>query len=232
MENVMKARQLCYFLISCWIFQSASFVATAGAQGLLDQIRGRVEGEIRQALGADRIQPDQPSPPQNRSQSVPWESGNQNNPGGNFRDSGGFLVPSSPPPSSSISPGMTPGRVNPNPQTFPQSGSTPNVSYREVPVRQTSPNGQPIKLKLPDSMSQSVKYQLVLGTRSLDYQMRPGESQTFNETNLWLVRYRSEGSEITYRLRGGKTYEFEVDSQGRISLFEPMPDEFPEPPKR
>ncbi len=270
----MKSYHLCWFLLAYCMAQSSSFIATASAQGLLDQFRNRVEGELRQAIEGNRVQPGPSQPPiqsrnpphsnskpseggnQNnpggsfRSNSVPWEAGNQNNPGGNFRDSGGFLVPSSPPPSNMGSQRTIPQTGNPSQRTFQQGSSIqqgssvqqgssirqgssiPSSTYREVPVRQTASNGQPIKLKLPDSMRQSVKYQLILGSRSLDYEMRPGESQTFSDTNPWLVRYRSEGSEVTYRLRGGNTYEFEVDTQGRISLFEKRPDEFPEPPKR
>jgi hypothetical protein len=173
----------------------------------------------------------QTSPPA-RSQSVPSEGGNQNNPGGNFRDSGNFLQPTSRPPSNMGNSRTIPRTVNPSQQSSLSGTPTTGTNYREVPVRQTATNGQPIKLKLPNSMPQPVQYQLVLGTRSYDYQMHPGESQTFNETTQWLIRYRSEGSETTYRLRGGKNYEFEVDSQGGISLFEARPDEFPEPPKR
>lgn len=228
----MKACQLCRFMFFCWILQSTHFMATTKAQGFLDQFRDRVEGEIRQALGSERNQPGQQTGPRIQSNSVPWEGGNQNNPGGNFRDSGGFIPPTSRPPSNTTNPRTTP-QMGGGAQRIPAQGnSITGSAYREVPIRQTATNGQLIKLKLPIGMPQPVQYQLILGTRSYDYQMHPGESQTFNETTQWLIRYRNEGSETTYRLRGGKNYEFEVDSRGTIGLFEARPDEFPEPPKR
>lgn len=90
-----------------------------------------------------------------------------------------------------------------------------------------------IKIRCPKESPQAVTYQLVLGGKSYAYTMRPGESQSFAENQLWLIRYISGSQEVTYRIRGGNVYSFSTDN-GLTGLFRDpqVYHEFPEPPTR
>ncbi len=243
----MKPRMILSLTSLCFLFQCLLTMPAAEAQGILDQLRNEVRREVQGAI--DRSLPGQsqphppiqsPSPgqPPVQSRSIPSESGNTNNPGPGFRDRGGFAPPQGNSPSFSV-PSQTipqqtyiPSNQQSNQGVFPSNSSSQGSSYREVPQRSMSFNGQPIKLQLPKTMPRSATYQLIVGSTPYSYTMRPGESQTFNEQQLWLIRFQDGGSSVTYRLRGGRQYEFEVDGQGRVGLYEVPSDSFPEPPKR
>lgn len=226
------------------------------------EVQGAINrGLPQQSQPQNPRQPQNPvQPPRARasSNSIPSESGRINNPGAGFTDRGGFAPPRGNPPNFSV-PSQTipqqtfqqqtipqrtfqqstipqqtyiPSNQQSNQGMLPSSGSSQGSSYSEVPQRSAAFSGQPIKLQLPKTMPQSATYQLIVGSTPYSYTMRPGESQTFNEEQLWLIRFQEGGSSATYRLRGGRQYEFEVDSQGRISLHEVSSVSFPEPPKR
>ena len=243
----MKPRMILSLSSLCFLCQCLLAMPVAEAQGILDQLRNEVRREVQGAIERSFPQQPQPQPPgqpfqpeqpRAQSSSIPSESGRTNNPGPGFRDRGGFVPPQGNPPNFNV-PSQTipqetfiPSNQIYNQGILPSSGSSQGSSYGEVPQRSVAFNGQPIKLQLPKSMPQAATYQLIVGNTPYSYTMRPGESQTFNEQQLWLIRFQDGGSAVTYRLRGGRQYEFEVDGQGRISLYEVPSGSFPEPPKR
>jgi len=261
LESNMKPRMILIATSVCLLWQCLLAMPVAEAQGIFDQLRNEVRREVQGAIdrGLPRqSQPQNPRQPQNpvqppkvgaaRSNSIPSEAGLSNNPGAGFTDRGGFAPPRGNPPNFNV-PSQTipqqtfqqstipqqtyiPSNQQSNQGILPSSGSSQGSSYSDVPQRSAAFSGQPIKLLTPKTMPQSVTYQLIVGSTPYSYTMRPGESQTFNEEQLWLIRFQDRGSSVTYRLRGGRKYEFEVDGQGRISLHEVSSVSFPEPPKR
>lgn len=98
----------------------------------------------------------------------------------------------------------------------------------------TSFSGKLIKVRCPKQSAQAVNYKLVLSGREYPYTMRPGESQSFAEKQSWLIRFMSGSNEVTYQLRGGNEYSFELDDSGRLQLYkdEPQSTKYAEPPTR
>jgi hypothetical protein len=114
------------------------------------------------------------------------------------------------------------------PGTVP-TGSIP--TYSEPPLRVDSFSGQPIHIRCPKGTDITLGYELIVAGTPYPYNIAPGEKQTFDENQLWLIRYQVEGVQVTYRLRGGNTYEFDRDSQGKPQLYR-NGQPYPEPPTR
>lgn len=210
-----------------------------------DQINREVERGIR-----DMVQPSTPriqnprnpgrgvqDPPQAQSPASnsfnPNESGSQNQ--GTPFQSGNFFQP----PQQWVQPRPQPQPypvVNPQPtpqpyrviETRPQSRVVNSPPQREV----VSVSNQDFKIRCPRSMTQSVPYRLIGGGSEYPFTIQPGQAQTIAETRVYRIRFRpGTGGEITYRLRGGKTYEFGFDANGQLQLFEDDLAEA-EPPKK
>lgn len=211
----------------------------ANAQSLLDRIGSQVGEQLRQEVqrSIPRIGPQPPQQPPGPKigtrSSIPSEGGPQNNrgqfnpdaffqgrPGGQSRP---YVTPQSTQPQQPHYQGPTTGTVYGSP-----------TNYREPPVAPPDHNGKEIKIRCPQDGPQKVEYELVLGGRSFRYTMNPGESQTFRENQLWLIRFEQSGKQITYRLRGGNDFTFADSKTGGIELYRDREDysEFPEPPTR
>lgn len=225
--RIHRTTGLCCFLFCVWSWTGSQALAQFDLEGL----RNRLEGEFRQAIprvsgpsnqgGSSDQREEQPS---TEGFSLPGESGQQNNPGGSFRDDGGFDPNSSRPPrASGTSSNSYYQRQQPNRAT---------TSYPDVPTRQRQPNGQTIRLRAPRGLTSVSRYQLQTGGKQYRYEMNSGESQTFPESAIWLIRLQSGPKELVYRLRGGNSYEFDVDSQGDLKLYRIDPSAPPEPPMR
>ncbi|HBE70830.1 MAG TPA: hypothetical protein DDW52_22010 [Planctomycetaceae bacterium] len=210
----------------------------AKAQSLLDRIGSQVGEQLRQEVqrSIPRIGPQPPQKgPGNQMgtrSSIPSEGGPQNNrnrfnPDAFFqgRPNGSQPQPYTPTQTSprSYYQGTTPSTVYSSPQ-----------SYRDPPIAPPDHNGKEIKIRCPQGGPTKVEYELVLGGRSFRYTMNPGESQTFRENQLWLIRFERSGKQITYRLRGGNDFTFANAKTGGIELYRDREDysEFPEPPTR
>ncbi len=172
---------------------------------------------------------------------IPNESGRQNNSGGNF-DSGGFF---------DSSPGRTAPRViSPNPRPLPNqprqvvpqpsiqsrtapSSTTPSSQERSSipPVRATNVSNEEFKIRCPPSFGRSISYRLESSNSQYPYTIQPGYAQSVVESRVWFIRYASGSGDVRYRLRGGNTYEFAIDSDGLVQLYQ-QDDEAPEPPRR
>lgn len=224
------------------------------AQSILDRIGGQVQEQLRQEVkrSIPKFTPPQLGPPRRttpgdnvqvrpQGNSIPSEGGGQNNnspfdPNAFFQPgSGGGSSPRPYTPPRSSQPGyQTPRYSNPS-YGNPSYGNSPSTStaYREPPVGSGDQNGGKIKIRCPKESPQSVTYKLVLGGKSYAYTMRPGESQSFAENQLWLIRYISGSQEVTYRVRGGNVYSFSSEN-GLTQLFRDPKGyhEFPEPPTR
>ncbi len=195
-------------------------------------------------------------PPQIQSMDIPSESGRENVGRPGFRSDDFFTPgPSQPPrviqqPPRTTSPNLTyPPQTYPNQtyptQTFPSRtypGQTqPRQTYRSQtyppnssarpPTKSVSVSNQKFKLRCPRSLSQSVSYQLLSNGRAFPFTMNPGEAHKIVEAQVWRIRYTSNGREVSYRLRGGATYEFERDANGQLQLFR-EPETDVEPPLR
>ncbi len=212
----------------------------AQGQSFLDGLRQRVEREIQNSVPQFGSQPQRrppgSQPPARTRGSIPGESGGENN-RNRFGDNGFFLPPSSSPPRYS----------NPTYGNSPPGGSqtnraryysTPSGTNRSSSIRRLEPpatkevfSNRPIVIRCPRSAAQPVSYQLLRGDTSYAFTMRPGEAQTFNETQLWLIRFSSGTAEKTYRLRGDNKYTFETDSQQQLQLYRES-SSYSEPPLR
>lgn len=203
--------------------------------------------------------PSQPQDNRPRSQGfgIPGESGRENNPGGFFRPDNGFFQPQpGTPPRQIVQPQPTPiERSQPYPQpTFPNqprqvyptqpvpqfspvpSGNTqPRIIRQEgivgPPVRQAAVSGLPLSIRCPKTLGRSVSYQIISDKSSYPFSMSPGQIQRLTESRIWRIRYPSGGRQVVYRLRGGKTYEFDTDGNGNLQLYEDD-QTVAEPPKR
>lgn len=228
--HILRTIGLCCFLLCAWNWTSSQALAQIDLEGL----RNRLEGELRQAIprlpgpsnqgDPSNQQGEQPSA---QGYSLPGESGSQNNPGGSFRDPGGF---GSTPSNGSRRPNGSSSPSNSYYQRQQPSGTT--TSYAEVPTRQTPPNGETIRLHAPGELTMVSSYQLQTGSKQYRYEMNAGESQSFAEKAIWLIRFQSGSNELVYRLRGGNSYEFDVDSQDNLKLYRIDPSAPPEPPTR
>ncbi|MEM9586578.1 MAG: hypothetical protein AAGA03_04800 [Planctomycetota bacterium] len=215
-------------------------LSPASGQGFFDQIGrqlgGQLEREIRRAIPGRQISPPADERGPARAMSDPNESGVENtNPGRFLPDD--FFTPQQPP--RQTFPRQPPRQVIPPQQqiprqTFPQQPVQGQVIVPSQspapPVRTADVSGQSFKLRCPASVGRSVSYQLLTGNSSFPYTMGPGQAQTINETRVWRVRYTSGGKQVTYRLRGGRTYEFDFDPSGQLQLYQAEMD--PEPPIR
>ncbi len=114
------------------------------------------------------------------------------------------------------------------PGTTLPSSSTP--SYSQPPLRSDTHNGQAINVRCPKGNDVTINYELIVDGKPYPYSMGPGQKQTFNDTQLWLIRYDSAGSKVTYRLVGGNNYEFDRDAQGNPQLY--RGEQYAEPPTR
>ncbi len=229
------------------VFIALAVPANALAQSIFDRLGNQVKQQFEQELqrAVPKISPPSFTPPRRsnpqqpayRGLSLPNEGGSQNNKGSfgpgdfftpsNGNGSGNRPVPYIPP--SSSRPTYDSG-INTYPgNSYPQSTTT----YREPPIAAGDFNGGTIKIRCPKDSAQPVTYRLILGGKSFAYTMRPGESQSFAENKLWLIRYINGSEEVTYRLRGDNVYAFETGN-GRTQLFreDPSLNEFPEPPTR
>ncbi|GAB5402135.1 MAG: hypothetical protein Aurels2KO_03660 [Aureliella sp.] len=223
------------------------------AQSIFDRLGNQVKQQFEQELQrtVPGIVPKRQTPPSiDRPRAlggIPGEGGQQNNNGGfgpgdffrpgtgggnptpgqgGVRPGGGSYIP----PSSLIPSNGYPGSSYPG-SSYP--GSTPGTTvYREPPVAAGDFNGGTIKIRCPKNSSQSVTYRLILGGKSFAYTMRPGESQSFTENKLWLIRYINGTEEVTYRLRGNNVYSFETRGGTRLFRDDESLNEFPEPPTR
>jgi hypothetical protein len=192
---------------------------TATAQSFLDRIGQQVEREIRRAAEPSR------KPSGGDSQivpldSLPNESGKNNNNNTRFNP-GGFFNPRT----------TQPRTTQPYPQqTYPQN----NRQATPPPARASDVSGLELKILSPRSMPGNVSYWLQTGNSQFDYTISPGHSQTLVDSRVWLIRFRQSGREIVYRLRGGKVYEFDMDASGRVHLYQidqqPV-DIAPDPPR-
>lgn len=243
LETSMRTIRL---LIACVCSLSPMLVSQrVSAQGFLErmgrQLGDRIGEEIQQSQQRQTPQSGTPGQP-TRGFSIPSESGQENTGGGSFRDRG-FFGPGTTPPRV-IQP--TPRRVTrPEVETvYPQQGvgertystpqpTTPSVSrtVQTPPSRSTAVSNREFKIRAPRSFERSVGYRLVSPTSEYPFTIRPGEAQTLVESKVWLIRYYRGSEQVTYRLRGGKLYEFGVDQQGQVQLYE-EDDTFAEPPRR
>ena len=200
--------------------------------GFLDGLRGQVQRELGGAAqqfgseirGGFIPNPGSPSPNDGRPRSfgaVPGESGRNNQPDGYFNPQPGFGQPNY-------------GQPDYGQPNYGQPGSRPPISstpsYSQPPLRSATHNGKAINVRCPKQNGVSINYELIVDGRPYPYSMGPGEKQTFNDTRLWLIRYTSAGSNVTYRLVGGTTYEFDNDPQGNPQLY--RSEQYAEPPTR
>ena len=225
-----------------WLGNIADRVRNQVGNQIRDEIQRSVPFQSFPPLGIPRQPPGNQVETQGMgSYSLPNESGGQNL-DNKFSDNG-FFQPSNPPPSyvkpqpQYVQP--QPYYVQPNysqPQQqllYPNNSSyLPNqggivysqnsTTYPQPATRSSKPvagNGQPIKLRLGKSMNQAVSYQLVLSGKTYPYTMRKGESQSFDDTREWLVRFIRGNSEVNYRLSGGNEYTFDLDPEGLLQLY-------------
>ncbi len=215
---------------------------SASAQSFFEKIGRQLEQEIRNAAEPSRKPDNNIQPPiQGRSNSLPNESGRENNSGGRFRD-GGFFIPDQQPRTTQprqTQPRQTYPRQTQPRQTYPQQTqprqTNPQPTYPTAPPARTSDvSGLPLKILSPSSMSRNISYWLQTGNSRFDYTIGPGHSQTLVDSRVWLIHFLQSGREIIYRLRGGKVYEFDMDREGRVFLYQidqqPV-DVAPEPPR-
>ena len=210
-----------------------------------EQIGQLVEQEIRRAVEPSR----RPSsnPPAASPNSIPNESGNRNqgsysspNESGNNNNNnrrfnpGGFFNPREQP--RTTQPRQTYPRQTYPQQTYPQQTYPQNNNRVTAPPPRTSDvSNLELKILSPRSMPRNISYWLQTGNSRFDYTISPGHSQRLVESRVWMIHFLQSGREIVYRLRGGKVYEFDVDRDGRIHLYEidPQPENIaPEPPRR
>lgn len=204
---------------------------SARAQSFLDrigqQIGEQVEQEIRRAAEPSR-KPSGGTPQVKPLNSLPNESGNNNNNNGRFNPNG-FFNPREQP--RTTQPRQTyPRQTNPQP-TYPQN----NNRVTAPPARTSDVSNLELKILSPRSMPRNVSYWLQTGNSRFDYMISPGHSQRLVESRVWMIHFLQSGREIVYRLRGGKVYEFDVDRNGRLQLYEidRQPENIaPEPPRR
>lgn len=224
------------FLADCRSVRAQSFLDRIG-----QQIGEQVEREIRRAAepsrkpgsGTPQIKPlnSIPNESGNRnsgSYSSPNESGNNNNNNRRFNPNG-FFNPREQP--RTTQPRQTyPRQTNPQP-TYPQN----NNRVTAPPARTSDVSNLELKILSPRTMSRNVSYWLQTGNSRFDYTISPGHSQRLVESRVWMIHFLQSGREIVYRLRGGKVYEFDVDRNGRLQLYEidRQPENIaPEPPRR
>tara|TARA_R110002049_G_scaffold4601_4_gene31972 strand:+ start:251797 stop:252621 length:825 start_codon:yes stop_codon:yes gene_type:complete len=137
-------------------------------------------------------------------------------------------------PSQTYPSSTYPGNTYPS-QTYPsqtyESHSVP--SYTSNPPRVSSPSvsNREFKIRCPKSLSRSVSYQLSSNGKAYSFTMNPGEMHTIVEARVWRIRYSSGGRDVSYRLRGGSTYEFAIDSNSQLQLFKELETD-QEPPVR
>lgn len=84
-------------------------------------------------------------------------------------------------------------------------------------------SGDPIKIYCPESESSRCNYELIGASgKTYDYLIRGGQSQSFNETTSWKIRYdQGQGRGYkTYRLTGGHEYSLRRTSGGYWQLYD------------
>jgi len=134
-----------------------------------------------------------------------------------------------------MTPQTTPQRTYPQ-TTIPRQGyseSDPAGVMSIPPPRAAvlpAVSNQEFRIRCPKDLSSSVSYQLVSGQSEYPFTMTPGQIHKIVESRVWVIRYSSDGREVSYRLRGGKTYEF-ARLNGKLTLYEDDTVEA-EPPKR
>ncbi|MCA9134288.1 MAG: hypothetical protein KDA45_14065 [Planctomycetales bacterium] len=236
----MRLSQL-FFRTATVVTMVVAFTTYASAQGgFLDGLRGQVERELGGAAQELRsqlqreIRPAPPLPPDSPRSfgGVPGESGRVNRPGENFNPQPGFGQPNYGQPNYGQPNYGQPNYGQPRPgQPDYRPPGVGQPTYAEPPTRAESFNGQSITVRSPKANPGDIQYELLVSGQAYPYSMGPGERQAFNETHLWLIRYQSGGTQKTYRLRGGRTYEFELDAQGRVQLYR-LAHSHQEPPLR
>ena len=204
--------------------------APAQGQNFFDQLRQQIGSELQRAGESQTFRPPS-SPPGNtppaQQYSVPNESGQQNNAGNFFRDDGFFVPDSSNRPPRVVSPQPRyPQRASPQ-QSYPQSSV-----LDDPPVRRDDPTNEDFKVRAPESMAATVSYRLISGDSVYPYTIAPGQAQTVTESRRWTIRYVRGNREVSYRLRGGNTYEFGIDSSGLVQLYKLDPHDAEPPTKR
>ena len=216
------------------VLAGLSLPQAAQGQGIFDGFRDQLRGEIEQAIngqqrGAPRpVQPSEP-PRALGVGGIPGEGGSQNNPGRFEPGLGGFLPDDRyVPPQRSIQPNPTQTYYPPQ-NRIPANPPSTSSRYSEPPER--SVNNKSITVSCPSSELSSVKYQLLSGNQAYPFTMSPGESQSFVESAVWLIRFSNSGQTVTYRLRGGNNFAFETEADGVLKLYR-EPAGRPEPPRR
>lgn len=196
-----------------------------------------LENVVRQSIQPPQQEDD--SPPQMRSQSIPSESGQQNQRG----RYGGVWGPAVPPqsqlPVQTLPRSTTPRYLPPNyqqPRNAPPQNTQSYIPPRYTTDRQLSDpptaraySKQTIRLVCPPSVQGVCSYSLLSPSNEHAFKIRGGQSQKFEEGYGWRVRYESGAGIKTYRLRGGREYRFAKTDSGIWQLYL-LPLESEDPP--
>jgi hypothetical protein len=95
-------------------------------------------------------------------------------------------------------------------------------AYSAPPVAPRVYSNLPIVIDCPSGLGGDCAYQLIEGTGiAYDYTISQGRQQNFTENSDWKIRY-DQGNGlgyITYKLTGGKTYEFRRDDLGVLRCY-------------